>query len=555
MVRSVRLAAMILVLTFSYGVRASANTYYIAASGADANNGTSVSTPWLHAPGMPNCTATCASTTPQPGDSFIFRGGDAWHINNSVGSPYVGTKSSGCSFGEANCGWTWTASGSSTNCVYPTSTSSCIYIGVDTSWYSGSSFSRPVLSMDNPTSTSIVASCTYDQAGNASTWGGGGPMAFGETGSYVIFDNFELTGGCDSKREPTYFGISGQHVTFRNLYLHGWTEATNADDVPMLDMNATRNNNTELTYSVIDGSDAFCKGSGACIGYLGATFNYYDHNVCRYIGGCIGSPSNLISAHDNLFEFVYQGYCCGVHGDVVHMYGNSMPAGSSIYFYNNIVRNTSDGTTNILDVPSGGTLYFFNNVFFGIGNDPNCFTPQLTDNNTISIYVTNNTVVAPCTIQASNQLGGLTGHQNWFLQNNHFIGFSSSTIAGITSVQGGQPLTASFTDNGNEIFQSVSGANGQGYTASNNYLTTATGSATYHAGGSLSSSCSSYSGDSGLCRGTTGGVTYKAGTTEATLEIPSPPARGTTWDAGAYQFSGQTVIQPNPPSGLVARVQ
>ena len=41
----------------------SAATYYVAANGSDSNNGTSEATPWLHAPGMSTCTATCASTT------------------------------------------------------------------------------------------------------------------------------------------------------------------------------------------------------------------------------------------------------------------------------------------------------------------------------------------------------------------------------------------------------------------------------------------------------------------------------------------------------------
>src|ERR1035437_10304250 len=58
------------------------NCYFISAAGADTNNGTSESTPWAHAPGMPKCTGTCASTTPAAGEGFIFRGGDAWHFGN-----------------------------------------------------------------------------------------------------------------------------------------------------------------------------------------------------------------------------------------------------------------------------------------------------------------------------------------------------------------------------------------------------------------------------------------------------------------------------------------
>jgi len=64
--------------------------YFIAANGSDANSGTSESSPWLHAPGMPNCTANCAAHTPVAGEGFIFRGGDTWHFGNSSASPYTG---------------------------------------------------------------------------------------------------------------------------------------------------------------------------------------------------------------------------------------------------------------------------------------------------------------------------------------------------------------------------------------------------------------------------------------------------------------------------------
>ena len=118
------------------------NCFYISSAGADTNAGTveSPSGSWLHAPGMPGCSAVCSSTTPVAGMGFIFRGGDTWHFGNSAASPYVGGT------------WTWTRSGSS---------GSPIYIGVDQTWYSGGSWSRPIMNGDNPLSTSAVASCAY----------------------------------------------------------------------------------------------------------------------------------------------------------------------------------------------------------------------------------------------------------------------------------------------------------------------------------------------------------------------------------------------------------
>src|SRR6266550_2360085 len=136
-----RFVVLVFILSFSYAGRASATTYYIAANGSDSNSGTSKTTPWLHAPGMPSCIGVCASTTPKPGDSFLFRGGDTWHRSASISGGNDVTMS-----GQ----WTWSWSGTPTSCAYPTSTSTCIYIGVDTTWFSGSSFARPQISWDNP---------------------------------------------------------------------------------------------------------------------------------------------------------------------------------------------------------------------------------------------------------------------------------------------------------------------------------------------------------------------------------------------------------------------
>src|SRR5690242_4163905 len=93
------LALLLLSFALFAAGSASATTYYIAANGSDSNNGTSKTSPWQHAPGMPSCTGTCASTTPRAGDQFIFRGGDTWHYGS--GTPSVGGT------------WNWNWSGSS----------------------------------------------------------------------------------------------------------------------------------------------------------------------------------------------------------------------------------------------------------------------------------------------------------------------------------------------------------------------------------------------------------------------------------------------------------
>jgi hypothetical protein len=127
MPRSVRLSFLLFLMWILCASTASATTYYIAASGSDSNNGTSKTTPWLHAPGMTNCSATCASATPQAGDSFVVRGDDTWHYGNSSLTPYVGGTSPH---------WNWGWAGSSGNGKFDGSAgaivkTSCIYIGSD----------------------------------------------------------------------------------------------------------------------------------------------------------------------------------------------------------------------------------------------------------------------------------------------------------------------------------------------------------------------------------------------------------------------------------------
>ena len=196
---------LLLVITF-VGLMdaAAATTHYVAANGSDSNNGTSTSTPWLHAPGMPSCSGSCASYTPQAGDRFIFRGGDTWHFGNSGSTPYTGGT------------WTWTWNGSSGN---------PIYLGVDQTWFTGASWTRPILNADNPPSTTEVANCAH-QTGTSNT------MWSAESKHFVQLDNFEITGVCNDATSQNngnsdYIdNVSSHDMTYSNLYMHGWTNTT-----------------------------------------------------------------------------------------------------------------------------------------------------------------------------------------------------------------------------------------------------------------------------------------------------------------------------------------
>jgi hypothetical protein len=222
------------------------------------------------------------------------------------------------------------------------------------------------------------------------------------------------------------------------------------------------------------------------------------------------------------------------------------------------VRSTTNGTTIVLDLAQGATLYAFGNIMYNIGNGGNGFTPQFTAaGDTLVIYFVNNTFdnTLPLSVYTSTFSGSAGGGtMNWHVCNNHMIAYTGP-MSNVITTQSGFSLTTNVTEDcgaATEIFQTESVANGQGYTTSNNYQPTSSSDATVHAGYNLSSSCSTYSPDSALCNGTTGGVTNTAGSgTIPTLYISSPPSRGTTWDAGAYQFSASMSTAALPSSSGV----
>lgn len=99
-----------------------ASTFYIDFDGgSDSYTSTqaqSKATPWKYCPGMGNATGNSASYSVQAGDIFIFKGGVQWDITS-----------------------TWTlSSGTSGNIITYT---------VDPTWYTGSSWSRPVIDGNN----------------------------------------------------------------------------------------------------------------------------------------------------------------------------------------------------------------------------------------------------------------------------------------------------------------------------------------------------------------------------------------------------------------------
>jgi hypothetical protein len=550
------------------------NCYYIAANGNDSNNGTSESAPWLHAPGMATCTSTCAGVKPAPGEGFIFRGGDTWHTGNPSTSPYVGTHAA-CSPNSGTCDWLISWNGSN---------GSPIYWGVDQTWYSGGSWARPLLTGDNPTSSTGVASCAYDETKNTQ-------LKFSGV-LYNTVDNFEFTGTCwngnnaninESRCCTVIIDMSNgvpSHNILENVYVHGWTHATfscsltageptGSCDGAIAFQTASAGSDL-VTRTVLDGADTDGRSMS------GLLFQCYDveYSVFRYNSNAAVCGNGHIM-HDDLFEYIAQSGDGVSHGNAVEF--NNEWNGTNA-FYNIVLRHLWQVGANEVTwwtTPApGNTDYEFNFLMYDIcptSNSSGCtangnfFDVALglgqSGIGTVNAF---NMTWAP-TFSNATQGPLATGTVNW--HNNQCIQPGATSQ---TNCYSGGPGKINYLTN---VIQTPSTATTQGYTASETYAyaPTASGSATVGTGTNEQAFCTTLLGSSDpllqaagtACKsGTTYACSYD--TTNHTVSCPgvTPVERPATsaWDVGANQYSSLQVQAPQgqgpqPPTNLRLTVQ
>jgi hypothetical protein len=569
---------------------AGANCYFVAASGSDSNNGTSESTAWLHAPGMPSCANSCLTIENKglnPGNGIILRGGDTWHFGNSSATPYTG--------GAWDISAWWGTAGS--NCQYEGSQTACIYYGVDKNWYSGAAWGRPLLTGDNPTSTSLMASCAYRIAANPD----GGPPSTNVlvvTAPQSILDNFELTGVCSQNSSPTsgvddtyieYFGTgtNGTGMQFlENLYIHGWTATTSAgqggSNQPGTLVGGGANGLQTLDHVVIDGIDS---NPGS---WSWATFPSFYHmrdSIVRYTNQGVGQWCHDV--HDNVFEHFYNhNPNAGSHTNVLECNDDSdgtaanQPQDTPNVFYNNVVRHDDasfigSGQVHLWFCPETVPEYWFNNTIYDIVNS-NAWDyagpPTYSCSGTGGQFMFNNTLVditQPCSVPTVNH-----GGQYLTVLNEHLI--NAAYDSGSTACNGqGNSSNVSMSDATATSQGYTTGASGTaqtGNTCANDSTTpcrpSASTNSTVNAGGNHQAYCTALAGvtseyaigteAASACKyGTTDGCSYV--TSNHTMNCPTetPTARPTAaaWDSGAYQFTVSQVQPPQPASNLQPKVQ
>jgi hypothetical protein len=472
-------------------------------TGSDSNAGTSEASPWKRFPGMVGCTGNCSAHTPGPGEGFILKGG--------------------MTIPQTALGWYWIWSGTSTTSSPGCTGSGCIYIGVDPLWFTGASWTRPVI----------------NAGGTAITGGTIGNTLFGCYCNFTVVDNIEFTGlfwsGVPAYGSGNNIGLAGGSPgigtddTFTHLYVHGWSHGTagvgtveNPCGFTGDTSNPNNNARTILEFSIFDGSDT---ARDSCSAIFGGPA-YVAYNEVQYVtSGMV--IDGTAAVHDNTVENIVHSFDSGAHEN-----GIEMNDSQTTLVYNNIIRHLAgSGSLGLwLEPDSGFTAYVFNNLIYDTdtGNVidlASIFGPAGTDilwNNTVECGPDSNPT-AVCVDGIGSQVTAVT------LQNNHFI-----TSAG--SYWGTNGPTPTLHNN---IAQTKTVANGQGYTASQTFAfsPTAAGNATVGAGLSASTLCTA-SGSTACLRDASYGVSYN--TTNHTV---STPARTTNaWasppDAGAYEFSG-----------------
>jgi hypothetical protein len=496
-----------------------------------------------------------------PGIGIVFKGGDTWHFGNSGASPYTGGL------------WPWHGSGSGTACdmtdnpSYLSASSTCMYLGVDKNWYTGGSWTRPIFTGDNPTSTTAVGSCSYQVSGSYS---GDTNVFFDIAGqTYLIVDNFEWTGQCNNGNTQTYINerVPNSNLAqnrYSNNYFHGMTHLAFSCPGSVCDGNlafAMSLGSTIGPGNVCDGSDSDPTGV-TCLQPGGGGWLTYDNiwwNQSQIVAnGCHiwhdnwwdgYAPTGDGVAHGNEWE-------CNSSSPATDADGHAQPSTTHNLFYNNVVGHNTTGTSGDIKlqfaVNSTYPWYVFNNVIYdqGQGNYLNWGGTGITLPVGTQKFFGNVTDMP----SASEALKCYTGVD---YEDNHIISEDGSSV--INSGDGGCTASGNVQMTHATAVSQGYMASGTGTSGNNSNITcandttpcapTLVSNATVGAGNNVQALCSNLlaSSDPAVQRAgtacqsdTTDGCNYNQ--TNHTVSCPSRVVKArpaiTAWDASAYQFSG-----------------
>ena len=571
---------------------AHAATYYVDfVGGNNANNGTSTSTPWKHAPGMQGATGGPASYSCTPGDTFVLKGGVSWDKTAMV--------------------WSWTCAGSS---------GSLVTIGSgDRSWFADVNFSVTAIARASNVVTLTCANCkrfsvgqsvtvsgvtdsgfngtftvtavsdatfenntiTYAQTGADTSSSGGTVNGWtrplldanysvpasnkyfmfinkaSATAMYLVVKDIEFTRLLvkDDSSPTSQVVLSGVYeITFDNVlwWNFGWCTGAGtpwADcTVAVNDMNQGQGGlynsyagvaNTPLTNTIVQNS--VCDNSSQTVSLLnkGTCFR-----AIEKITNTVGKKTTTFALHG----------CRYLIGSRILDVG-SKPAGWTVH-ENICYSDTFTGVAaaastldaelsgNVIWNPTCGDTCRSNQVLY-----PNPGTSGLTATGTATWFIFNNVVSSGFCVEADNDQGQAgqtsvihvygntcrnTGEENLVVAVNRPQKITTLNVENnhfISSVSGTgvDGSGATTTNTANNIKQEIATANNDGYTTASfpPYKTTSARGETVNKGVDLSSVCAS-----------------------CALDILGV-ARGSVWDAGAFEWAGASasVILVNAATG------
>lgn len=519
--------------------------YYVSyTAGNDSNAGTTEASPLQHLPGMygasgtPNTIeSTCGGNSSCAGIGFILEGGVTWP--------------------NAALGVNWDIKGSTYSGVGCSGTG-CVVVGVDPTWYSGGSWTRPI----------------FNGGGTAvNTPPNGVANAFFRLyANYVVLDNIEMTGlywtGSPAYGTGVYIPLGagspgvGTNDLIEHNYLHGWSHGTagsGANDNPcgiLGDTGIPNNNaNSEALQNVIDGTDT---GKDSCSAIFGGP-PYVEQNFVQYVSSMqvtngtvlvdsntyLNGVSSFSGGHENCIEInasqnltVSNNVCAHLGSGMLTFWSAPYP-GYTITWYNNVAYDTD--VNNIVDVAPA--VYISGLCTQSLSQPTYCSNGGTTNlyNNTVECGQNSNPN-AVCVAGIASAAAAVT------IENNHFITNATTPNGGMWSTNG---VTPTVTTN---ILQSLSTANGQGYNESQTYpFSPTSGGSTIGAGTNLTSSVGASF--PGILTDSYAGVSYN--TTNHTVSWPNRTANNRpssgAWDASAYEFNSSQASQPScsPTSGNV----
>lgn len=411
-------------------------TYYVDFSnGVNSNNGLSKNTPWKVQPYMKTFNG---AYNHQAGDRFIFKGGTTWP--------------SACFPATVGAG------GDS-----PTKMD---YYGVDSAWFAGASWSRPVF--DGEYLVQGLISLVYQ--------------------SYIIIDNFELKGiNCLTNWGPGCItGGDASYNTITNCYIHGWTVTTATDDTHggvIYNYGTTGSVAVIIDHCEITNIENSSRPNGACIRQV---------NTVRF-SKLHDAPTAILFAgdiHDNeIYNIDYPDHDFDEPGTyhanciyIANWNGRLTPTTKAVC-YNNYLHDWGGGASPIYPNPSGTPgINIYNNVLYGhmSAQQPIEIDPYAYGNtgSFSAVYCYNNTIITFVDgwpgIHLVNR-GPSVRLDTLIAINNHIIGTNGS-VTDANSIGCDHIITS------NNLIQTSSQAAAQGYTLKNKYAPMSPNSGTINAG-------------------------------------------------------------------------